>query len=343
MEPNRYSLRTRLYYWLIVFFVVLLSFVGILSIASYLEEREILKDPSVLTLVSLVTVSTVICGFVSYFVGRRILTPMVKLSAASKEVAKGNYSIRVWDSSKMEEVQTTFRNFNAMIKQLDSISTLSNDFVANVSHEFKTPLTAVEGYAMLLQDPTLREEERQEYLEQILTNVHRLTDLVGNILLLSRIENKGLADAYTQFRLDEQIRQAVVLLQSQWTRKELTFDAELDEVTLRASEGLLSHVWENLISNAIKFSNQGSTVELRLLEQTECVVFTVRDEGCGMRPEIRERIFEKFYQGDTSHKGLGHGLGLPLVKRIVELSDGIIEVESQEGKGTLFRVILPKS
>lgn len=342
MEYNRYSLRMKLYYWLIVFIVVLLSFVGVLSITSYLEERQILKDLSVLNLVSLTTVSTVICGFVSYFVGRRILAPMVKLSAASKEVAKGNYAVRVSDSSKMEEVQTTFRNFNAMIKQLDSISTLSNDFVANVSHEFKTPLTAVEGYAMLLQDPTLTEAERQEYLEQILDNIHRLTELVGNILLLSKIENKGLADAYSQFRLDEQIRQAVVLLQNQWMQKELTFEAELDEISIRASEGLLPHVWSNLIGNAIKFSPQGGLIELRLMEQKECVVFTVRDRGCGMSPEVQERIFEKFYQGDPSHKSKGHGLGLPMVKRIVELSDGVIEVESQEGQGTLFRVILPK-
>lgn len=342
MKDNSYSPRTRLYYWLIIFVVVLLSFGGVISIASYLEEKEILKNLSVLTLVSLATVSTLICGFVSYGVGRRILNPMAKLSAASKEVAKGNYSVRVSDSSKMEEVQTTFRNFNAMVKQLDSVAALSDDFAANVSHEFKTPLTAVEGYAMLLQDPTLTEEERQEYAEQILNNVRRLTNLVGDILLLTRVEHKGLADAYTSFRVDEQVRQVVVRLQSLWMQKGLTIDADLDEITIQASQGLVSHVWENLIENAIKFSPPGETIDLRLLEQTECVVFSIRDRGCGMNPEVQSRIFEKFYQGDPSHKGMGHGLGLPLVKRIVELSDGIIEVESQEGKGTLFRVILPK-
>lgn len=341
-DRNRYSRRTLLYYWAAVFFVSLLTLGGVISLASYLEKKQILKDLSVLTLVSLATVTTLICGFVSYGVGRRLLSPMVKLSAASQEVAKGNYAVRVAYSGKMEEVQTTFRNFNAMVKQLDSIATLSNDFVANVSHEFKTPLTAVEGYTMLLQDPDLGEEERQEYLEQILQNVRRLTELVGNILLLSRVENKGLADAYTHFRLDEQIRQAVVLQQSQWLRKDLTFEAELDEITIRASEGLLSHVWGNLIGNAIKFSPQGGTVTLRLLEQTECVVFTIRDQGPGMSPQVQERIFEKFYQGDLSHKGMGHGLGLPMVNRIVELSNGVIEVESEEGRGALFRVILPK-
>ena len=157
MEPNKYSLRMRLYYWLIVFIVVLFSFIGVLSIMFLLEKYKVVTNLSFVTLLSLLSVSTVICGLMSYFVGRRILTPMVKLSAASKEVAKGNYDITVYDSSKMEEVQTTFRNFNAMVRQMDSISKLSNDFAANVSHEFKTPLTAIEGYAMLLQDPTLTE------------------------------------------------------------------------------------------------------------------------------------------------------------------------------------------
>ncbi len=342
MVPNKYSSRMRLYYWLIIFFIVLISFIGVLSVMVVLQRQNIIEHLSFLTLVSLLTVSTVLCGLTSYFVGRRILTPMVKLSAASKEVARGNFQITVSDSSKMEEVQTTFRNFNAMVRQLDSISTLSNDFVANVSHEFKTPLTAIEGYAMLLQDPTVTEREREEYLEHILSNTHRLTELVGNLLLLSKVESKQLADAYSTFRLDEQIRQSVVLLQPRWAEKNLHFDAELDEVSIHACKGLLPHVWSNLIGNAIKFSPEGATVELRLLDQKECVVFSVRDFGCGMSPEVQARIFEKFYQGDTSHKEKGHGLGLPLVKRIVELSDGVLEVESRENEGATFRIILPK-
>ncbi len=343
MRAKHYSRRTRVYYWVIVFVVVLLSFLGVLSLMYVLEQWGIIENLSLLTLASLLTVSTIICGFMSYSVGRRILSPMVKLSQASKEVARGNFSVQIHDSSKMEEVQTTFRNFNAMVRQLDSIATLSNDFVSNVSHEFKTPLSAVEGYATLLQDPELTQEEREEYLEQILNNSRRLTELVGDILLLAKIENNSLADAYTTFPLDEQIRQAVVLLQEQWTKKGLSFEAELDEVNICACQGLLGLVWNNLISNAIKFSHEGGLIELRLLDQTECVVCTVRDHGCGMSPEVQKRIFEKFYQGDPSHKGQGHGLGLPMVKRAVELSEGIIEVESQEAQGTTFRVILPKN
>lgn len=343
MEPNRYSLRMRVYYWLIVFILVLFGFIGVLSIMFLLEKYKVVTNLSFITLLSLLSVSMVICGLMSYFVGRRILAPMVKLSAASKEVAKGNYNITVADSSKMEEVQTTFRNFNAMVRQMDSISKLSNDFAANVSHEFKTPLTAIEGYAMLLQDPTLTEAERNDYLEKILSNTQRLTTLVGNILMLSKIESKQLADAYSTFRLDEQIRQAVVLSEPQWSEKNISFEAELDAVSIHACEGLLPHVWSNLIGNAIKFSPEGGKIELRLLNQKECVVFTVRDFGCGMSQDVQARIFEKFYQGDPSHRANGNGLGLPMVKRIVELSEGVIEVESEEGQGALFRVILPKT
>ncbi len=343
MRAKHYSRRMQVYYWGIVFVIVLLSFLGVLSLMYVLQRWGIIENLSLLTLACLLTVSTIICGFMSYSVGRRILTPMVKLSRASGEVARGNFSVQIQDSSKMEEVQTTFRNFNAMVKQLDSIATLSNDFVSNVSHEFKTPLNAVEGYATLLQDPGLSQEERQEYLEQILTNTRRLTELVGDILLLAKIENKSLADAYSTFRLDEQIRQSVVLLHEQWAGKGLSFDAELDEVSICACQGLLALVWNNLISNAVKFSHEGGLIELRLLDQTECVVCTVRDHGCGMGPEVQKRIFEKFYQGDPSHRDQVHGLGLPMDKRAFELSEGIIEVESQENQGTAFRVILPKN
>ncbi|MBQ4565267.1 MAG: two-component sensor histidine kinase, partial [Oscillospiraceae bacterium] len=197
-------------------------------------------------------------------------------------------------------------------------------------------------YAMLLQDPTLSEAEKNEYLEKILFNTQRMTALVSNVLTLTKLENKALADSFTEFSLDEQIRQTVVFLEREWDAKELRIDAQLDAVRFCGSESLLPHVWSNLLSNAIVASAPGGCIRLRLLEQTECVVFTVTDEGCGMPREVQERIFDKFYQADPSHNSSGNGLGLPLVKHIVQLCDGIIEVESEEGKGSTFRVILPK-
>lgn len=341
--PEKLSPRMRTYYILIVAVIVLFSFGAIAGLLYLLEGLGVIPSLGIYTLISLLLVSGITVALMSYFIGRRVLTPLVKLSSASKEVARGNFDVTVSDSSKMEEVQSTFRNFNAMVRELRSISTLSSDFIANVSHEFKTPLSVIEGYAMLLQDDRLTAQEREDYLNKILVNTRRLNTLVGNILMLSKMETKPLPEQYTRFRLDEQLRQVVAQLEPQWSAKGISFRVRLDEVELLGWEQVLPYVWSNLISNAIKFSPSGSVIALTLLEQRECAVVTVSDRGCGMEPDVQERIFEKFYQGDTSHKAEGNGLGLALVRQIVELSQGVVEVESQPGKGSTFRVILPKS
>ena len=341
--PEKLSPRMRTYYILIVAVIVLFSFGAIAGLLYLLEGLGVIPSLGIYTLISLLLVSGITVALMSYFIGRRVLTPLVKLSSASKEVARGNFDVTVSDSSKMEEVQSTFRNFNAMVRELKSISTLSSDFIANVSHEFKTPLSVIEGYAMLLQDDRLTAQEREDYLNKILVNTRHLNTLVGNILMLSKMETKPLPEQYTRFRLDEQLRQVVAQLEPQWSAKGISFRVRLDEVELLGWEQVLPYVWSNLISNAIKFSPSGSVIALTLLEQRECAVVTVSDRGCGMEPDVQERIFEKFYQGDTSHKAEGNGLGLALVRQIVELSQGVVEVESQPGKGSTFRVILPKS
>lgn len=341
--PEKLSPRMRTYYILIVAVIVLFSFGAIAGLLYLLEGLGVIPSLGIYTLISLLLVSGITVALMSYFIGRRVLTPLVKLSSASKEVARGNFDVTVSDSSKMEEVQSTFRNFNAMVRELKSISTLSSDFIANVSHEFKTPLSVIEGYAMLLQDDRLTAQEREDYLNKILVNTRRLNTLVGNILMLSKMETKPLPEQYTRFRLDEQLRQVVAQLEPQWSAKGISFRVRLDEVELLGWEQVLPYVWSNLISNAIKFSPSGSVIALTLLEQRECAVVAVSDRGCGMEPDVQERIFEKFYQGDTSHKAEGNGLGLALVRQIVELSQGVVEVESQPGKGSTFRVILPKS
>lgn len=340
--PEKLSPRMRTYYILIVAVIVLFSFGAIAGLLYLLEGLGVIPSLGIYTLISLLLVSGITVALMSYFIGRRVLTPLVKLSSASKEVARGNFDVTVNDSSKMEEVQSTFRNFNAMVRELKSISTLSSDFIANVSHEFKTPLSVIEGYAMLLQDDRLTAQEREDYLNKILVNTRRLNTLVGNILMLSKMETKPLPEQYTRFRLDEQLRQVVAQLEPQWSAKGISFRVRLDEVELLGWEQVLPYVWSNLVSNAIKFSPSGSVIALTLLEQRECAVVTVSDRGCGMEPDVQERIFEKFYQGDSSRKAMGNGLGLPLVKRIVELSDGVIEVDSAPGQGSTFRVILPK-
>ena len=336
-KDKRFSLRLRTYYLLIIAIVVIISFGAVVGALTALQQLGVIGHINVSTLVALLLVAAAASGSASFLVGRRVLAPMVKLSKASREVARGNYSITVEDPSKLEEVQTTLRNFNALVREMNRINNVTNDFVSSVSHEFKTPLTAIEGYAMLLQDTGLTQAERDEYLDKILYNTHRLSTLVGNILMLSKLENQSLSDQRSTFRLDEHHNGL-----PQWEEKSLSFRAELDAVSVTACEPLLLQVWTNLIGNAIKFSEPGQELFLRLLDQTECAVVSVMDHGCGMTPEVHARIFEKFYQGDSSRKAMGNGLGLPLVKRIVELSDGVIEVDSAPGQGSTFRVILPK-
>ena len=203
-KDKRFSLRLRTYYLLIIAIVVIISFGAVVGALTALQQLGVIGHINVSTLVALL------------LVGRRVLAPMVKLSKASREVARGNYSITVEDPSKLEEVQTTLRNFNALVREMNRINNVTNDFVSSVSHEFKTPLTAIEGYAMLLQDTGLTQAERDEYLDKILYNTHRLSTLVGNILMLSKLENQSLSDQRSTFRLDEQLRQAVVMLEPQW-------------------------------------------------------------------------------------------------------------------------------
>lgn len=339
----KYSSRMRAYYWLIISVVVFFCFVSVALALFFLDSISGAPHLSLVALFTILAVFTISVGLTAFYVGRRIMAPMVKLSEASRQVAHRNFNVSVSDSSRLEEVQTTFRNFNAMVRELQRIDTLSNDFIASVSHEFKTPLTAIEGYAMLLQTPGLSQSEHDEYLEKIMTNTHRLSTLVGNILTLSKLETQSLAEQQSVFRLDEQIRQVIVAQEPLWLEKKIEFEVELDAVSLRGCEAILSLIWSNLISNAIKFSPPGGTVTITLQDQTECAVAHIRDRGCGMSPEVQERIYEKFYQGDPSHKAQGNGLGLALVKRIVELSDGVVEVESAPGAGACFRVILPKA
>ena len=229
-----------------------------------------------------------------------------------------------------------------MVQELGTIETLRSDFIANVSHEFKTPLNAIEGYATLLQDRSLTEDEEQEYVEKILFNTNRLSDLAGNILLLSKVENQNIPGEVKTYKLDEQIRQTLVLLEPKWSEKNIDLDIELEEISIKNCEGLLAHVWLNIIGNAIKFCGNNGHVAVRLTEGIEGVTVLVRDNGIGMNGDTLRHIFEKFYQGDSSRKSEGHGIGLALVKKILDLCGGHISVTSAEGEGSTFKILLPK-
>lgn len=268
------------------------------------------------------------------------LKPIATLSESMKKVAGGDFSIRLDKNSKIKEIREMNRSFNSMTEDLGSTEVLQSDFVSNVSHEIKTPLSAIEGYATLLQNPGSTDEERERYTEKILFNTRRLSELVGNVLIISKLESGTVELNRDTFRLDEQIRSSIMLLEPKWTEKEIEFDIELDEVTFTGDRAMLLHVWNNLIGNAVKFSPQGELVALRLTENEGLVIFTVEDRGPGISETACKYIFDKFYQEDTSHKQEGNGLGLSLVKRIVDLSGGTVNAENMPQGGCKFTVTL---
>ncbi len=315
----------------------ILATVGIASLLSGLLDFS-----GVSASVWLWVFSVLIGGVLAWYVNRAILNPITHLSEAMDKVAAGDYTVTLHSNNRMREIKNIYDKFNLMTKELRSTEILQSDFVSNVSHEIKTPINAIEGYATLLQSTENIDEVEEAYIQKILFNTHRLSELVGNILLLSKLDNSSIQTAKTTFRVDEQIRQAIMLLEPKWLEQKVEFDVELEDVNYQGNESLLCHVWSNLIGNAIKFSPKGGLVIIRLTAEEQRLCFFVEDRGEGIAPEAMRHIFDKFYQGDNSHKQEGNGLGLALTKRILELCDGSVLVENLPVGGCRFTVYLPK-
>lgn len=289
-------------------------------------------------LISILSGAAIAVGLSKIFV-----SPMMKLGDAMRKVTGGDFTVRLDCTSKIRDVREVYGSFNTMVKELGNTETLQTDFVSNVSHEFKTPINAIEGYASLLQDSQLTDEQKNAYIDKIIFNTRRLSDLVGNILLLSKVNNQTISLKASTFRLDEQVRQSILALESKWEKKEIEFDIDLDEIEYTGYENLLSHVWLNLIDNAVKFSPQNGQIRIRLKQLAGSVTFSIWDNGLPIPEADIDRIFNKFYQGDNSHASEGNGLGLALVRKIVAAAHGTINVTSSEDAGTEFVVALPNS
>lgn len=341
MKKRLSSLRWRLVMY--VFFIMTLANlvtggVYILLIHLGILERTVLAHmmgPIWLMIFSGV-VSTIIAGWI----GKFYLSPLQDLANAIERVAKGDFSVRL-SAEKNSEVGALMRSFNQMVRELGSIEMFRNDFINDFSHEFKTPIVSIRGFARQLQRDDITDEERKEYATIIANEAQRLANLSTNILLLSKLENQQILTEKTDFSLDEQLRTSILLLEKEWTGKELELDIELDEVMIHGNAEMLSQVWVNLLSNAVKFTEPGGKIAVTLQRREQTAVVMVRDNGIGMDPLTKSHIFEKFYQGENSHNAQGNGLGLAMVKRVVELSSGKIQVESEKGVGTTFTITLP--
>ncbi|SCG83814.1 sensor histidine kinase [Proteiniborus sp. DW1] len=287
------------------------------------------------TLTSYVFIGT----FLIILLARIVVKPVLKLNEAVQEVAKGNFDVQVENSSDDEVGQLT-QNFNKMTKELKNIEYLRKDFITNVSHEFKTPIASIQGFAKLLKSENITKEEIQEYSSIIVEETQRLSNLTTNILKLSKLENQEIVEKKTRFSLDEQIRKSILVLEHEWSKKNIEFDIELDKVDYLGDEELLQQVWLNILANAIKFSNINGKVDVSLKKGASSIIVKITDYGIGMSKETQKRIFEKFYQGERSRSHEGSGLGLALVKRILDLYDSSISVESEPNKGSSFTVEL---
>ena len=268
--------------------------------------------------------------------------PAEKISEAAEKMIAGDFSVRIKPVAKFA-TDDTFNDIieciNKMAEELSGVETLRTDFIANVSHEMKTPLTVMQNYVTLLQVPDLPEEKRIEYAKAITDASRRLADMMTNILKLNRLENQQIYPNPTTFNLGEQLCESLLQYESVWKRKNIEIETEIaDSVLVSADEELLLLVWNNLFSNAFKFTEDGGRVTLTLTADEKYATVRVSDTGCGMSAEVGAHIFEKFYQGDASHATQGNGLGLALVKRVIDIMQGEIGVESEVGIGTTFTV-----
>lgn len=324
---------------MMLFFNVLAQELGLVYTSDNITEAAKITFLNVLILTVLFKIAD--------YIRRKIMVdkPVKMITDTAEKIMNGDFSARVDEihGSGMEGFNQIGETINAMAEELSSVETLRTDFVANVSHEMKTPLAVMQNYGTLLQASDLPEEKRVEYARAISDASRRLADMMTNILKLNRLENQQIYPNPTTFDLGEQLCECLLNYESVWGKKNIEIETNIeDDVKISADSELLSLVWNNLFSNAFKFTEECGRVTLTLTTNEKYAIVKIADTGCGMNAEVGAHIFEKFYQGDTSHATQGNGLGLALVKRVIDIMQGEIEVESAVGIGTTFTVKVRK-
>lgn len=333
-------------FFLLVAFLVTCTtmlFVSVLSKTLDIElTGENLNVAAKLTFLNVIFLSVLFTVFDA--VRRRLTTQKITnhIAQAAKKIVEGDFSVQIEQVNLLgtdEKFGEIIDCFNTLAKELAGVETLRTDFIANVSHEMKTPLAVLQNYGTLLQAHDLTEEKRIEYAKGVTDASRRMADMMTNILKLNRLENQQIYPQVTEFDLGEQLCECLLQYENVWEKAEIEIDTDIaEDVTVRADAELLGLVWNNLFSNAFKFTESGGKVSIALTATEHYAVVKVADTGCGMSSEVGAHIFEKFYQGDTSHSVQGNGLGLALVKRVIDIMQGEISVESVVGKGSVFTV-----
>ncbi len=327
----------------IVFSLICLSFAGMFStyhlifLIPFIDAERLPRHSEIYIFAMI----SLIIGVVIAIIFRHIiLTPLHNSYSALGKISDGDYDVHV-DIKGIRAVRNVARSINKTSEELASIEKMRNEFVDNFSHEFKTPIVSVSGFAKMLRDEKLSSEERREYLDIIISESERLSQLSANVLNLTRLNNQVILKDVTDFNVTEQIRLSVVLLEQKWAEKNITISLNSDEHIISGNEETLRQLWINIIDNAIKYSPENSEISIDIEKNKGKLVFTFTDHGCGMNEETVKHAFERFYQGDMAHKATGNGIGLPVAKRICELHGGSIRIKSTSEAGTVFEVILP--
>lgn len=340
-KSKKYKIRTYFTIWTLIsalasiLVVVIIFFILNLNI----DIAEFMNNHTFVTTGILLVVPLVIGTVITILIGNPVLKIMKNLSKAINEISNGNYKVRLPETNPLKELN---QNFNKMVSELDSVEILRDDFVNNFSHEFKTPIVSIKGFAEELKRTDLTEEERIKYLDIIIEESNRLAELSTNILNLSKIEKQTILTDKVKVNIGEQIRKVILVEMKKIEHKNIELNLEIDDVNAIVNEGLMEQVWINIIENAIKYSNQNGMLDISVKNNGEEIIVKIKDNGIGIEEEELEHIFNKFYKIDKSASSPGNGLGLALAKKIVDLHEGKIEVKSKINEGTEFTIELKK-
>ena len=329
--------------------VVIVSIIAMLLLRNGMLSLTNTSARGIRVFLFILMAASLVVGFVFSLLALRMpLTPVNRLIQGLDRLAAGEYGTRLYPKTRVEKAMDEYQvvhdltaSFNTLAKELENTEMLRSDFINNFSHEFKTPIVSIAGFAKLLKRGNLREEQKTEYLDIIEEESLRLSAMATNVLNLTKVENQTILTDISEYNLSEQLRTCVLLLEAKWARKRLEPELDFDEIRIEGSEELLKEVWINLLDNAVKFAPEGSSILLKAEETPEAVTVTVKNEGPDIPPEAMNRIFNKFYQADESHAAEGNGVGLAIVKRVVDLHGGTVEVVSSGGI-TSFSVTLPR-
>ena len=332
-------------------FIVLFAFLSFVITCNFLlfmqfvplEDAE-LDSAASLTMFNVIFLTLIICILYEVYHRWRVRRPVKRILDGMEKIIEGDFTARIaylQGEESGNEYDDIIKGLNHMAEELSGVETLRTDFISNVSHELKTPLAVIQNYGTILQNPDLSEKEQMEYAKAITEQTRKLSALITNILKLNRLENQQIFPEKQDYNLSEQICECLLGFEQAWEKKNLEIETDIDEDVMVCQDAeLLSLVWNNLFSNAVKFCKEEGTVSVSVKKEKDGVLVSVSDEGCGISPEVGAHIFEKFYQGDTSHATQGNGLGLALVKRVIDIVGGEIHVQSVLGKGSTFLVRL---